>query len=274
MIELVLQRIFCKSIGRRRFLAYRPQHPSLPITQINLVRPDGPEVQEERGVNDVEDDGRGEHQPSHPVVRHPIELDANLGKERCNQQREHRDGHEPVKGARDQGVSGDSFGNSGQDCGRIVFRKLLGRGKDGHVECVDNHEEQSRNHRNPYQVPRYMDGNGSSPRTDCPGYEVHVASCTPPMARFTRFLINGILYALNCSGTAPWTARFPAIVPVVASAGLPRTASSTALKRIGFGATALTAMGVRSILPPETTIAEATFIRAKSHTLRSRTFSK
>jgi hypothetical protein len=73
---------------------------------------------------------------------------------------------------------------------------------------------------------------------------------------------------------APRTASLPAISPVAAFGGLPRTASSTAFNRSGRAAAPFTAMRICSILPPETTIAEATFNSGKSHTFLSRTFSK
>jgi hypothetical protein len=68
----------------------------------------------------------------------------------------------------------------------------------------------------------------------------------------------------------------------VALRGWPRTASSTAFKRNGRAAAAFTEIRMRLIvwaerlseLPPEVTMAEATFMSGKSQTLRSRIFSK
>src|SRR5580704_12106223 len=171
-------------------------------------------------------------------------------------------------------MSGHVLGYARGDQRRSAASKLLRFGKISDVRGVNDEEQKPGNDRDPYQKPSNMNRDTLSPRTDSPLQEVHVASSTPPMARFTRFRISGILYALNCKGTAPCTASFPAISPVAAFAGLPRTACSTAFNRRGRAAAPFTAIRMRSMLLPETTIAEATFKRGKSHTFRSRTFSK
>src|SRR5277367_639934 len=171
-------------------------------------------------------------------------------------------------------MSGYVLGYARGDQRRSAARKLLGFGEISEVCGVNNKKQKSDNNRDPNQEPSNVNRDTLSPRTDGPLQEVHVASSTPPMARFTRFLISGILYALNCKGTAPCTASFPAISPVAAFGGLPRTASSTTFKRRGRAAAPFTAMRIRSMLPFDTTIAEATFSSGKSHTFRSRIFSK
>ena len=97
----------------------------------------------------MKENGGGEHDAGDPVVGHPIELDAHLGQERGDQQREHRDRHDPVKGAATSECLGTRSGTAATTAGRIVFRKLLWRGEDAHVDCVDDHEEQSRDDRRP-----------------------------------------------------------------------------------------------------------------------------
>jgi hypothetical protein len=79
---------------------------------------------------------------------------------------------------------------------------------------------------------------------------------------------------LNFSGCAPAIASSAAALAVASLAGFPVTASSTARRRSGRAATPLTTTASAGMVPPCATIADATLTSAKSHTLRSRIFSK
>src|SRR5262249_5007360 len=97
---------------------------------------------------------------------------------------------------------------------------------------------------------------------------------TPRMARFTRLRISGTLYPLYRSVTAPSTAILPARSAVASSRALPTIAVSTFGSRFGVAATAPTTSRAATIFPFENLIADATLTSGKSHTCRSRTFSK
>ena len=144
-------------------------------------------------MDDVEDDGNGQHGARDPMIGYPGKLDAHLRQESGKQQREHGRCHDPVKQPRRQRVPRDAFGQLRRDLGRRVVRKLLGLGEIPQPSGVNDQEEQPRDHRNPDQEPGDMNRDTLPPRTRGPLYDAHVASSTPPMARFTRFLISGIL---------------------------------------------------------------------------------
>ena len=61
---------------------------------------------------------------------------------------------------------------------------------------------------------------------------------------------------------------------VALSRGLPGWPTSTAVSRYGVAATPLTTMRASLIVDPDASIAAAMLTSAKSHTMRSRTFSK
>ena len=69
-------------------------------------------------------------------------------------------------------------------------------------------------------------------------------------------------------------ASAPAISAVASVRGSPATAASTATNRRGRAATAPTTNRIASIRSPAGRSADATFTSGKSHTSRSRTFSK
>ena len=109
-----------------------------------------------------------------------------------------------------------------------------------------------------------MDGDRLPPRTLAHSkMAAHVASCHTADGALNQIPHQRNLVSVELQGTAPCTASFPAISPVAAIAGLPRTASSTAFSRSGRAAAPFTAMRMRSMLPPETTIADATFNKRK-----------
>src|ERR1700678_310204 len=204
----------------------------------------------------MKQDGNGQHCAGDPMVSDPVKLKANLRQERGKQQREHRSRHDPVKHPCRQRMPRDAFGQARRQLRGNASRELFTLREIPQIDGVNDEESQPRDGRDPDQKPRNVNGHMLPPWTRSPlNYATigaHFASSTPPMARFTRFRISGILYALNCKGTAPCTASFPAIVPVSALGGLPRTASSTALSRRGRAAAPLTAMRMRSIRPFET----------------------
>ena len=43
-----------------------------------FVRPDRPEIQPEGGMDDVKDNGDGQHCAGNPMAGHPVKLDADL----------------------------------------------------------------------------------------------------------------------------------------------------------------------------------------------------
>ena len=105
VVELVLERVLREFVGRRRGLSHKAQNSSHGVPGINPVRPDGPEVQEERGVNDMKEYGEGENGPCNPVIADPVEPDAHLREKGGKQQREHGGGHNPVKQPRGERMS-------------------------------------------------------------------------------------------------------------------------------------------------------------------------
>ena len=193
VIELILQRILGEPARRRSGPSHEPPDPSHCVLQVGPVRPYRPEVQPERGVDDVKDNRDSQHRAGDPVVRHPVKLDADLGKEGGEQQREHRCRHDPVKQARGERVPWNSLGQADLHVMRHRPGILLRFGEVPHVDGVNDQEEQSQDCRHPDQEPRNVNRDSLPPRTRGPLYNAHVASSAPLMARFTRFLISGIL---------------------------------------------------------------------------------
>ncbi len=66
-------------------------------------------------------------------------------------------------------------------------------GEISEVDHVNNQEQQASDCGDLDQKPGNVNGDILSPWIYGSLYEVHVASCTPPIARFTRFLMSGIL---------------------------------------------------------------------------------
>jgi len=88
-----------------------------------------------------------------------------------------------------QGVPRDAFGHAGCEFRRDATGELLFWGEVPHVDGV--HDEKGQPRYRATQIKNSdMDGTcwpqGLVPTLRCP-----FASSTPPMARFTRFLING-----------------------------------------------------------------------------------
>src|SRR4029077_19226352 len=113
-----------------------------------------------------------------------------------------------------------------------------------HKQRVPQHEAHTKRQRQIHEGELRVRQNVFTPGVLPPlNQEIHGYACASPlMARFTRFLINGILYSLCARGWAPRTARSPAILAVSSFRALPATAFSTAVSRIGCAATALTTM--------------------------------
>src|SRR5690348_13124889 len=76
-------------------------------------------------------------------------------------------------------------------CG--IGNKFFLFGEVTKIDSVNNQECQPCNQRNPNKKPGNMNWDALSQRTHGPLYDAHAASCTPLMARFTRFRISGIL---------------------------------------------------------------------------------
>src|SRR5271157_4164354 len=168
MVELVLQRILCKPLRWWRGLPHEPQRPSPRVPQVNSVRPYRPEVHKERSMNDVKHNGKGQHSSSDPMVGNPVKLDTYFRQESGKQQREHGSRHDPVKCTSSQRVPGDVLGDLGGEYGRSNGPELLRFREIPQVNRMDDNEEQSRDHRHPYQEPRNVDGDNLSPRIYCP----------------------------------------------------------------------------------------------------------
>ena len=107
----------------------------------------------------MKDNRDGQHGSRNPVIRHPVELNAHLGQERGEQQREHGRRHDPVKQPRRQRVPGNAGGQLGRGFRGCVGRELLFLGEVPDVNRMHDEEQQSRDQRNPNQEPRDVDGN-------------------------------------------------------------------------------------------------------------------
>src|SRR5262245_32385411 len=225
-------------------------------------------------MNDVEEDRGCQQQPRHPVPLHPLELDAHDRQECGEDEHQHRECHYPVKEAGDAIVPRDlrrqplPLGLEPIDFSLITL--LVAR--EQHVAAMRHEEQEAANERRPEQTPRDVGEDVLTPRAPCPGYEVH--SPAPRIARFTRFCISGILEALCRSGAAPRVAISAAILAVSSLRAFPRMAVSTSSRRTGRAATPPTTIRESAMVAPFSERLEATFTSAKSHTWRSRTFSK
>lgn len=75
--------------------------------------------------------------------------------------------------------------------------EFLRLSKVPHVDRVHNQEREAGDGGDPDRQPRNMDGNTAPPGIRGPLcnllQDVHLASSTPPIARFTRLRISGIL---------------------------------------------------------------------------------
>src|ERR1035437_829989 len=98
-----------------------------------------------------------------------------------------------MKYPRGQRVSGHMLRYARRYGRQNIARKLFCFREIPYVDGVDEQEQQPRDDSYPDQKPGNMNRDTLPPRTRRPLYEVHVASPTPLMARFTRFLISGIL---------------------------------------------------------------------------------
>ena len=184
-----------------------------------------------------------------------------------------------MKQPRHQRVPGNVLGYARSDFGRSVARKFFWLGEIPQPNGMDDQEEQSCDHRDPDQEPGNMDRDTLPPRTrrpllrsPCCLLDSYSSSNDGALHQIShqRDLVGVELQrdrSLHGQSSRPFH-------PLPRSAGLPRTASSTAFKRNGRAAAPFTAMRMRSIVSPDVTMAEATFRSGKSQTLRSRTFSK
>src|SRR5579862_1023961 len=83
---------------------------------------------------------------------------------------------------------------------------LLGCGEVADPDRVHDQKQQSADRAHVDQRPGDVNRDILAPGTSRPLNYAHAATSTPEIALFTRLRINGILYALNCKGTAPSTA--------------------------------------------------------------------
>jgi len=148
---------------------------------------------------------------------------------------------------------------------RAADRKTLWFGEIAQVCGVNDKEKQSGNHRNPYQEPSDMDGT-FCPRDFWPTLGSPCCSCTPPMARFTRFS-SADLVSVELQRTAPARPVSRHFLRLLHSWFAADRVFDN-LKRRGRAAAPFTAIRIRSILPLDTIITEATFNSGKSHTFR------
>ncbi len=274
VIHLVFQRILGEPPRRRCRLTQSPAQSSARVFDVFLIRPDGPEVHEERGMDDVENDRRGQHQAGDPVIRHPRESDAYPWEEGRDQQREHRGRHDPVKQSGGQRVPWQSALGYSAKAVRAVGKHFRFR-EITNPNSVHHQERQTRRSPTP-----------TSGRTRCEWGRPVPTDCWP-----TQLCPCGFLHAANGAlHQVPHQRNLVAVVPQRLArprSRFPRpsrrwphcaacrcTASSTAFRRSGWAATPFTAIRIWSILPPLKTAAEAMFTSGKSHTCRSRTFSK
>ena len=101
MEEFVLQRILGELSRRRRGHSEKPAD-SLPrVFYIRFIRPDRPEIQPERSMKDVKNDGNRQHGASDPVISNPGKPNPQFRKEGGKQKREHGRSHDPMKQPRD-----------------------------------------------------------------------------------------------------------------------------------------------------------------------------
>src|SRR6202040_89533 len=164
VVELVFQGILGEFVRWRRRLTHKTQNSSSGVPHVNPVRPDGPEVQEEGGVNDMKEYGEGENGPCDPVIGDPDESETHLREEGGKQEREHGSRHNPVKQPRGQRVSRYALRYSRCNQWRATARKLLAFSKISQIGSVHDEKEKSCDDRNPYQEPSDVSGNILSPR--------------------------------------------------------------------------------------------------------------
>ncbi len=167
-----------EAIAERIFPGFRPRHVvselaeqlGLQLGNVFRAHPDGPEIQPEGRVHDVEQDRGRQHEPRHPVPLHPGELDAGDRQEGREEQHEHRGRHHPVEEARRQRVPFDLLR---QVLVRSLERVGLGgaplamRGEQ-HVARVRDEEQHAGEQRRPEQTPRDVGENPLAPRTPSP----------------------------------------------------------------------------------------------------------
>ena len=115
VVELVLERILGEFVRWRRSLPHKTQNSPPCVPHVNFVRPDRPEVHEERGVEDMKEYGDSKNGAGDPVIGNPVEPEAHLREEGRKQQREHTGSHNPVEEPCGQRVSGYALRYSPRD---------------------------------------------------------------------------------------------------------------------------------------------------------------
>src|SRR5215472_1978069 len=111
MIKLVLKRIFGEFAGLGGGLAQGAADSARSVFEVLAVRPDGPKVQNKSDMEDVVEDGNGQHDAGDPVVSDPGKLNAELRKEGGEQQGQHSQRHDAVKQASAERVPVDPLRN-------------------------------------------------------------------------------------------------------------------------------------------------------------------
>src|ERR1700732_3134786 len=164
MVELVLQGILREFVRWWGGLPHKTQNSPPGVPHVNSVRPDRPEIHEERSVDDMKEYGDGKNRARDPVIGDPVEAEAHLREKGGKQQREHAGGHNPVKQPRGQRMSGHVLRYSRGDQWRTTASELLGFGEISHIGGVHDEEEKSQDDGNPYQEPSDMAGNVLPPR--------------------------------------------------------------------------------------------------------------
>src|SRR5262249_14986687 len=138
------------------------------IRDVRFVRPDCPELQPERCMDDVENHGRSQDRTGDPLARHPRAPPADLGKKSGEEQREHRCRHQPMERARDLSVTRHSLWNRRDDLRRCCTRPLFLSPEESDIRSVNDQKRNGRNERHLDQEPRDVDGNSLAPGIYCP----------------------------------------------------------------------------------------------------------
>ena len=226
-------------------------------------------------MDDVEDDRAGEQDARHPVPVDPRELDADDRQEGREHEHQHREGHHPVEHPGDERVARNGRRQSRHRRFHAVhlagFTLVMRR--EQHVAAVGDEEQDAAHERGPEQIPRDADEDRSRPT----GCSAQLTNSMHPLLEWRASPgPSSAASCRRCGAAAPRPAR-PARRPARPSARrVPCRAGtlSTASSRYGRAETPFTTSRASLMLLPDALIAEAMLTSAKSHTCRSRTFSK